>query len=80
EQASNRPVLLRSKGAVVSDRGKVIRQGWQVRVEEMSASKPSDDASLIRQSAVKTGVISSPQDQSGRGLLTGLTAAGVEAA
>jgi hypothetical protein len=24
EQASNRPVLLRSKGVVVSDRGKVI--------------------------------------------------------
>jgi hypothetical protein len=27
EQASNHPVLLRSKGVVVSDRGKVIRQG-----------------------------------------------------
>ena len=48
EQASNRPVLLRSKGVVVSDRGKVIRRGWQVCVEKMSESKPSDDASLIR--------------------------------
>jgi hypothetical protein len=48
EQASNRPVLLRSKGVVVSDRGKVIHEGWQVRVEKMSASKPFDDASLIR--------------------------------
>ncbi|WP_234488225.1 hypothetical protein [Paraburkholderia aspalathi] len=46
EQASNRPVLLRSKGVVVSDRGKVIHEGWQVRVEKMSASKPFDDASL----------------------------------
>ncbi|MGF6641340.1 hypothetical protein OKW39_008557 [Paraburkholderia sp. MM6662-R1] len=46
EQASNRPVLLRPKGAVVSDRGKVTRRGWQVRVEKMSESKPSDDASL----------------------------------
>ena len=26
EQASNRPVLLRSKGVVVSDRGKVIHE------------------------------------------------------
>jgi hypothetical protein len=46
EQTSNRPVLLRSKGAVVSDRGKVTRRGWQVRIEKMSESKPSDDASL----------------------------------
>jgi hypothetical protein len=46
EQASNRPVLLRSKGVVVSDCGKVTRRGWQVRIEKMSESKPSDDASL----------------------------------
>jgi hypothetical protein len=46
EQTSNRPVLLRSKGAVVSDCGKVTRRGWQVRIEKMSESKPSDDASL----------------------------------
>ncbi|WP_181916993.1 hypothetical protein [Paraburkholderia sp. BL27I4N3] len=80
EQASNRPVLLRSKGVVVSDRGKVVREGWQVCVEKMSESEPFDDASLILQSAVKTGVISSLQDQSGWDLLTDLTAAGVEAA
>jgi len=48
EQASNRPVLLRSKGVVVNDRGKVIQKGWQVRVEKMSESKPFDDASLIK--------------------------------
>ena len=40
-------MLLRSKGVVVSDRGKVIRKGWQVRVEKMSESKPFDDASLV---------------------------------
>jgi hypothetical protein len=47
EQASNRPVLLRSKGAVVSDRGKGIGKRCQVSIEEMSESKPSDDASLF---------------------------------
>ena len=41
-------MLLRSKGVVVSDRGKVIHKGWQVGVEKMSESKPFDDASLIR--------------------------------
>jgi hypothetical protein len=45
-QASNRPVLLRSKGVVVSDRAKVILQGWQVCIEKTSESEPSDDASL----------------------------------
>jgi hypothetical protein len=46
EQASNRPVLLRFKDVVVSDRGKGVRSERQVRVEKMSESKPSDDASL----------------------------------
>jgi len=46
EQASNRPVLLRLKDVVVSDRGKGVRSGRQVRVEKMSESEPSDDASL----------------------------------
>ena len=46
EQASNRPVLLRSKGVVVSDRGKVAHSGWQVCIEKMSESKPTEDASL----------------------------------
>ena len=80
EQAPNRPVLLRSKGVVVSDRGKVVRKGRQVRVEKMSESKPFDDASLRDQSAVETGGNRLLQDQSGRDLFTGLTAAGVEAA
>jgi hypothetical protein len=49
-------VLLRSKGVVVSDPGKVVLLGQQVSVEKMSESKPSDDASLSNQGAVKTGV------------------------
>ena len=53
EQASNRPVLLRSKGVVVSDRAKVIPEGWQVSVEKMSESKPSDDASSCPQALSK---------------------------
>ena len=48
ERASNYPVLLRSKGVVVNDLGKGVQQGRQVCVEEMSESKPSDEASLIR--------------------------------
>lgn len=76
-QASNRPVLLRPKGVVVSDRGKVIRKGWQVGIEKMSESEPSDDASLYGKGAVKTGVAHKPRDQSGRDLLTDPTAAGV---
>jgi hypothetical protein len=48
EQASNCPVLLRSKGVVVNDCGKGVHQGRQVSVEEMSESKPSDEASLTR--------------------------------
>src|SRR5215472_11372320 len=40
EQASNRPVLLRSKDVVVSDWGKGITR-CQVRIEKMSESEPS---------------------------------------
>lgn len=71
EQASNRPVLLRSKGVVVSDRGKVILRGWQVRIEKMSESKPSEDASLLPQDTVKTGTDHWFQEQSGRHLIYG---------
>ena len=48
-------MLLRSKGVVVSDRGKGIDKRCQVSIEEMSESKPSDDASLLPQGTVKTG-------------------------
>jgi hypothetical protein len=47
-------VLLRSKDVVVSDRGNVIRTGWQVSIEKLSESEPTDDASLVLQSTVKT--------------------------
>jgi hypothetical protein len=40
-------VLLCPKGVVVNDCGKGVQQGRQVSVEEMSESKPSDDASKI---------------------------------
>ena len=48
-------MLLRSKGVVVNDRGKGVREGRQVSVEKMSESEPSDDASLMIQGTVKTG-------------------------
>lgn len=43
----------------------------------MSESKPSEDASLLNQGAVKTGVDYLLQEQSGRYLLTVLMAVGV---
>ena len=77
EQASNRPVLLRSKGVVVSDRGKGVRSGRQVCVEKMSESKPFEDASLVHLGAVKTGADYLLQEQLGRYLLTVPMAVGV---
>ena len=73
-------MLLRLKDVVVSDRGKAILQGWQVRVEKMSESKPADDASLWLQGTVKTGVYQVLRDKSGRNLLTNPAAVGVKAA
>jgi hypothetical protein len=49
-------VLLRSKGVVVSDRGKGIGKRCQVSIEEMSESKPSDDASLFLKALPKLGM------------------------
>ncbi len=46
ERAPNRPVLLRPKDVVVSDREKSLIR-WQVCIEKMSESEPSDDASLL---------------------------------
>ena len=46
EQISNRPVRLHPKDVVVSDWGKGVLIGRQVRIEKMSASEPSDDAPL----------------------------------
>jgi hypothetical protein len=55
EQASNHSVLLRSKGVVVSDRGKGAQLERQVRIEKMSESKLSDDASLVEKVLSKPG-------------------------
>ena len=57
--------------------GKSHPEGWQVRVEKMNESEPSDDASLSSQGAVETEVACTPQDQPGRYLFTGPVAAGV---
>ena len=46
-------------------------------IEKMSASKPSDDASLLPQDAVKTGVGHWLWDQSGRHLFTDPMTVGV---
>ena len=46
-------MLLRSKGVVVSDRGKGVLRGRQVSIEKMSESKPSDDASLTHKELSK---------------------------
>ena len=73
-------MLLRSKGAVVSDRGKVILKGDRLCIEQMSESKPADDASLGLQGTVKTGVYQVLREQSGRDLLTDPAAVGVKAA
>ena len=48
-------MLLRSKGVVVNNWGKDLRSGGQVRVEEMSESKPADDASLRVKKLPKVG-------------------------
>jgi hypothetical protein len=80
EQAPNRPVLLRSKGVVVSDRGKVVWKGRQVRVEKMSESKPFDDASLMSKVLSKLGASHDSRISQGENLFTDLTTAGVEAA
>ena len=54
----------------MSDRGKGIGKRCQVSIEEMSESKPSDDASLLPQDTAKTGDDHWLQDQLGRYLFT----------
>ena len=49
-------MLLRSKGVVVNNWGKDLRLGSQVSIEEMSESKPSDDASLRVKELPKVGL------------------------
>lgn len=68
--ASNRPVLLRSKGAVVSDRGKGAREGRQVSTKKMSANEPLQKHRQSLKGAVKTGGDPFPRDESEGNLLT----------
>jgi hypothetical protein len=51
-----------------------------VRVEEMSESKPSDEASLTRLRRCRNWIVSVIWDESGRHLFTDPMAAGVKAA
>jgi len=70
-------VLPRSKGLVVNDCGKGVPLGRQVSVEEMSESKPFDDASLIRLKCCRDWIGSVIREESGRYLFTSPMAAGV---
>jgi hypothetical protein len=79
EQASNHLKLLWSKARVVSVKEKSRLRLWQVRIREMNLSEP-----LMRrrkqEDGVKTGGLSTFQDESRGNLLTVWAAPGVEVA
>jgi transposase len=62
KEASNRPLLLRPKGVVVSEWETAAARPRQVSVEEMSESEPLSDVSK-RTNVVKTGVVSFLRDK-----------------
>jgi len=70
------PVLLRSKGAVVSDWGKGIAR-CQVCIEKMSESKPSRTHRYCLKVLPKLGLTIGPGIQLRRNLLTVSAAVGV---
>ncbi len=70
-QASNRPVLLRPKYVVVSDRGNAIRVRVAAMIAKLSESEPADDASFVLQGTVETAADQVLRDKPGRHLLTG---------
>ena len=72
-------VLLRPKGVVVSDVGKGVRKGRQVRVEEMSESEPLMTHRKALD-AVETGGEDNFRDEPESHLFTAQAAAGVKAA
>ncbi len=78
--ASNRPVLLRLRGVVVSDCGKGVQRERQVSTEKMSASEPLMTHRKSLKDAVKTEGYKFSQDKSESDLFTVQTAAGVKAA
>ncbi len=78
-QAPNPPLLLRSRGVVVSELGKGRVQPDQVSVEETNASEPLMTCRK-RRNDVETAGVSLPWDKLGRCLLTARAASGMEAA
>jgi len=80
EEVLNHPMRQRLRADVVSDRGKVGERNRQVSQREMNESEPLMKCRYLRTSDVETGVLGIPRDKSGRNLLTGQTASGVEMA
>lgn len=78
-EASNHPLLLRLRGAVVSELGKGRARSGQVRTVESNASEPLMRCRK-RRNDVKTGGLSLTRDQSGRNLFTAQMASGIKAA
>lgn len=78
-EASNRPLLLHLRDAVVSELGKGRARPCQVRSEESNESEPPMKCRK-RRNDVKTGGESLLRDQSGGSLLTAQMASGMKAA
>lgn len=78
-EASNHPLLLRSRDAVVSELGKGRARPGQVRIVESNASEPLMKCRK-RRDDVKTEGESLSREESGRHLTTAQAASGIEAA
>ena len=78
-EASNHPLLLRSRDVVVSELGKGRARPGQVGTVESNASEPLMKCRK-RRDDVKTGGQSLTREESGRDLLTAQMASGIEAA
>lgn len=79
-QASNRPVLLRLRGVVVSDWGKGVQKERQVSTGKMSASEPLKTHRESLKTAVRTEGDKFSQDEPEGDLFTDQAAAGVKTA
>jgi hypothetical protein len=78
-QAPNHPLLLRSRGVVVSESGKGWARPDQVRIEETNASEPLMTCRK-RRDDVETAGESLPWDKLGGCLSTARAASGMKAA
>jgi len=78
-QATNHPLLLRSRGVVVSESGKGRARPDQVRIEETNASEPLMTCRK-RRDDVETTAKSFPWDKPGRCLFTARAASGIKTA